>query len=99
MIKETFDCGESFLGLAFDHVTGKSPRGTGKTQNGNFRTDRFNDPPDGLGQECRFCLGVEYFEPVDVPLAAHRTWHVWPGVAEFKLQAHRFGVSRNDPNN
>src|SRR5713226_10312613 len=33
MVEKTLDRGETFLSLAFHHVTGKSPRRTRKTQN------------------------------------------------------------------
>src|SRR5947207_852268 len=49
VVEETFYRGESFLGLAFHHVTGKSPRGPRKTQNGNLWTDGFRGIPEGTG--------------------------------------------------
>src|SRR5260370_14467538 len=91
VVEETLDRRESFLGFAFHHVAGKCPRSARKTQNGNLRTDGFDDAPDGFGQEARFRLRVEYLEPVDIRLGAHRTWQGWAGVAEFQLQAQCFG--------
>src|SRR5260370_2122464 len=95
MEEETLDRGESFLRFAFDHVTGKSPRSTRKTQNGNFGTDGFHDAPDGFGQEACFGLRVEHLEPVNIRFGTHGIRQVWPGVAEFQLQAHRFGWNQN----
>src|SRR5260370_11958520 len=97
MIEEALDRCESFLGLAFHHVTGKGPRSTGKTQNGNLWTDGFHDPPDGLGQETCFRLRIEDLEPDDIRLGAHRIRQVWPGIAEFQLQAHGFGGEQKVP--
>jgi len=91
VVEETLDRGESFLGLAFHHVAGKSPRSTRETQNGNLWTDGFHDAPDSFGQEGRFRLRVEHLETGDIHLGAHWIRQVWAGVAEFQLQAHGFG--------
>src|SRR5260370_23542471 len=94
-IEETLDGGETFVGLAFHHVTGKSPRSTCKAQNGNLRTDGFHDPPDGFGQKARVFLRVKYLEPVDIRLGAHGIRYNWSGIADFQLKAHRFGWNQN----
>src|SRR5437016_3290708 len=93
--EETLYCSKSFLGLAFHHITSKSPWGTRKTQNGNLGTDGFHDAADGFWQEASIHLGVENLEPVDIRLGTHRIRQAWPGVAEFQLQAHGFGGDQN----
>src|SRR6266849_9744609 len=95
VVEETLDGGESFLSLAFHHITGKGPRSTGKAQDGNFGTDGFHDTADGFGKKGRFFLWVENLEAVDVQLGAHRIRQVWAGVAEFQLQSHGFSRNQN----
>src|SRR5216683_3008512 len=95
VVEETLDGGESFLSLAFHHITGKGPRSTGKAQDGNFGTDGFHDTTDGFGKKGRFFLWVENLEAVDVQLGAHRIRQVRAGVTEFQRQAHGFSGNQN----
>src|SRR5260370_18332728 len=69
-IEETLGGRETFVGLAFHHVTGKSPRSTCKAQDGNFRTDGFHDPLDGFGPEDSVFLRATFLEPVGCSLPA-----------------------------
>src|SRR6267378_1731849 len=59
VVEETLDGCESFLSLAFHHITAKRPRSTGKAQDGNFGTDGFHDTTDGFGEKGRLFLRVE----------------------------------------
>ena len=60
VVEKALDGGKSFLGFAFDHIAGKSPRSACKTENGNLRTDGLDDATDSFGQEAGVCLRVEH---------------------------------------
>ena len=58
VIEKTLNGGESSR-FSFDHVTCKSPGGTGKAQHGNFRSDGLHDAADGFGQKFGFHFRIE----------------------------------------
>src|SRR5260370_28159085 len=84
MVKETFCRGETFLGFAFDHVAGKSPRGARKTQYRYIGADGLHNAPNRFRQKAGFRFRVKDLEPVNVRLRTHWIGQVWAGVAKFE---------------
>jgi len=92
--KALYGC-ETFLGSAFNHVAGQSPRSGGKAEHRDVRTSRANDSADGFGEEASLLLRVEEAKRFDVLLGADRLGEVWSRVAEFQRKAHGFGRNEN----